>query len=190
MSMLENLLSAIVIAFVAIMLFSDRPWMASNQPVVAHVADVEIPPGELSEPENAVSMWGVHVERPRSKAEWVFDAVRGLADTAPPTGHFDQREAKLGYSVREITLLGMPFFYYRDLGHVLFTRSRWETTAMPLSDEGIEMLNRAAGRDVRDGTIFPFWKHVWGWVFVGAVALWAWLTWRHHVRAREEQGII
>jgi hypothetical protein len=96
---------------------------------------------------------------------------------------------KFGYSVRETTFLGMPFWYSTEYGHVLFFSSDWGVVAAPLNTVGQAALDKANGRDLRAGMI-PWWKHLWGWLFLAGLALAIWLWHRRTVRWRTENGYL
>ena len=189
--MRENLLSALIIAFVAILAFSDRAWFGGTKLVVSKMADISIPADLIDNPTYLVDDQGVHIPWQTSKAQDVLWFVQ-TATRAPRAyaSNMNRTKPALGYMVREVTFLGMPFGYYTDGGYALFTRSDWGVVAMPFSDEGIALFNKGLHRDIRAGTFYPFWKHFWGWLFVAGVALWGFLQWRHLVRKREAEGII
>jgi len=73
---------------------------------------------------------------------------------------------------------------------VLYTQTPRETVMAPLDDRGAELLRKELGRDPMEGFIYPFWRHLWGWLFVAGVALWGWLHWRGVLRRRAEEGWI
>jgi hypothetical protein len=92
--------------------------------------------------------------------------------------------------MREWAFLGMPFGFYTENGHVLYVRDNWQTIYIPLSDKGVEALASANGHDVTKGYIYPYWTHLWGWLFAAGIGLAVYLWLRRAARIREEEGII
>jgi len=172
------------------LLVPDRYWVAASRPVVDDLAEVTVPP-ELGETISAIDAYGVHIRRVPSKAEQYVAIKRasyGLEAPAPAYTHM--RGPRFGYSVREATFLGMPFWYHVEYGHVLFFSSDWGVVAAPLNEIGHAALDKANGRDLRATSMIPWWRHVWGWPFVAGVALALWLWHRRTVRWRAENGYI
>ena len=193
--MVRNILGvALVVALIAALLGSDRDWFLSDQyRAVAHVADIprDRQGALLGQLEGIVQSGGVHIPRLGPKAERIVFAALGITH-APLTSELDQADywPKLGYSVREISFLGMPFGYFTDMGPVVYTESRWELVAAPLVDQAWTQFDKEVGRDLRRGFFYPFWRHCWGWLFVAGIALWGWLRHRWVVGMRAEQGLI
>ncbi|MDG2534996.1 hypothetical protein P6144_15155 [Sphingomonas sp. HITSZ_GF] len=172
------------------LLLSDRYWFLTDRPVVDELAAVKVPP-ELGDMISAIDDYGVHIQRQPSKVELYIAIKRsqlGLEQPVPSYAHMS--DPKLGYSVREMTFLGMPFWYAPEYGHVLFFSSDWGVVAAPLNDRGHAALNKANGRDLRATSMVPWWQHLWGWLFLAGLALAIWLWHRRVVRWREENGII
>lgn len=192
--MLRNIIAGVlIVALAVILLMSDRHWFLSDQHrSAAHVAD--IPPeakGELiSNLERLVQYQGVHVIREPTKAESLYRLLV-LAGRAPPARISSEHEPlRYGYSVREWSFLGMPFAWYEEFGYVVYTRNRWELVMGPLIPEADAELHKEVGRNLKQGFFFPFWQHIWGWLYVALLALWGWLTHRKILKWREAEGII
>lgn len=190
--MRDFVLAVLAISLAAILLFSERGWLLSDQRrVVSHVADVPKTgaPG-LAELPYFVFRGGVHVPVDRSKFEALMLRVTtGQEHFAPRYGD-SQKWPALGYAVREWSLFGMPFAYFSEMNYVLYTQSARETVMAPLGDEGLALLRKEVGRDLTEGFVYPFWRHLWGWLFIAGVALWGWLYHRGVLRRREELGLI
>ena len=191
--MLRNVFGgALIVALAVILLMSNRDWVLSDQHRA--VADVAaLPEGEgkvLSNLERLVGWHGVHVPHNPTKAQQLYRLLV-LAGRAPPAQIGDGYERpRYGYSVREWTFLGMPFAWYSEYGFVLYSNNRWKLVETPLIEAGNEQLMQEVGRDLRQGFVFPFWAHAWGWLYVAAVALYGWLYHRAIVRRRAELGIL
>lgn len=182
----------LVVSLGIILLFSDRGWMLSDKGrIVSHVADVPREGGpELANLPAFVFDAGVHVPRPRSKVEDAMLYLTTGSTSFGPIAPDRQKWPALGFAVREVSLLGMPLGYWREMGWSLYTQTSRETVALPLEEKGLALLREQTGRDLTDGFIYPFWRHLWGWLFLAGVA--AWGVWRHRdqVRRREAEGLI
>jgi len=173
------------------LLLSDRYWVAANRSTIDELADVKVPP-ELGDMIAAIDAYGVHIERVPSKAEQYIGIKRaqyGLGQEPVPS-YANMSAPKLGYSVRETTFLGMPFWYTVEYGHVLFFSSDWGVVAAPINDIGNAALDKANGRDLRATTMIPWWRHIWGWLFLAGVALAILLWHRRTLRWRAENGYL
>lgn len=181
-----------MIALVAILLFSERGWFLSDQRrMVSHVADVPHVDGPaVIDLPGWVFHGGVHVPRDRSKVEALMLRAKVGQSVIPPNLADSRQWPSYGYSVREWTFLGMPSANFSDFEHVLYTQNPRETVMAPLGDRGRALLQKEVGRDLSEGFVYPFWRHLWGWAFVAGIALWGWLCHRGQVRRREELGLI
>lgn len=190
--MRDFVLAALVIALAAILLFSERGWVLSDQRrVVSHVADIPTDSGPgLADLPYFVFRGGVHVPVDHSKFESLMLRVTTGQARFEPTLQDRQKWPSLGYAVREWTLFGMPFGYFSEMNHVLYTESPRETVMVPLGEEGLALLRKELGRDLTEGFVYPFWRHLWGWLFVVGIALWGWLYHRSVLKRREELGLI
>jgi len=191
-AMRDFVLAVLVITLGAILLFSDRGWVLSDQRrMVSHVAEVPKTGGPgLAELPYFVFRGGVHVPLDRSKFDSLMLRMATGQDRFAPTYEDMKQWPSLGYSVREWTLFGMPFGYFSEFDYVLYTRTPRETVMVPLEEEGMALLRKEVGRDLSEGFVYPFWRHLWGWLFVAGLALWGWLYHRGVVRRREELGLI
>lgn len=181
---------ALALVLLGALIFSDRYWVAASRPTVDELAEVKVPP-ELGDMIAAIDDYGVHIQRVPNKAEQYIAMKRaqyGLGQPAP--SYANMSAPKFGYSVRETTFLGMPFWYTAEYGHVLFFSSDWGVVAAPLNDIGHAALDKANGRDLRATSTIPWWKHLWGWLFLAGVGLAIWLWHRRTVRWRAENGFI
>lgn len=185
MGLKEQVLSALIIILIAILAFSDRPWMGGTRLTVSRLAEIKLPE-KFGDADNTVFRLGVHIPHPSSKAQDLLAALGGGVQSRG-----EATTPALGYLVKEYTFLGMPIFFLPEAGgYSVYTHDSRELIAMPLSDYGLQLVNAANRRDVRDGVIIPFWNHLWGWLFVAGVGLWGWLQYRHIAKWRAETGIM
>lgn len=181
---------ALAILLLYALVFSDRYWVAASRPTVDSLGEVKVPP-ELGDMISAIDDYGVHIERVPSKAELYLAMKLAQYGVRKQIASHDNMSApRLGYSVRETTFLGMPFWYAADYGHVLYFSSDWGVVAAPLTDIGFTALNKANGRDLRATSMIPWWSHLWGWLFVAGLGLAIWLWHRRTVRWRAENDLI
>ena len=177
------LLAAVLLVILAAQLVSARGVLLGDMPNVVHVA--EIPPRAGRETlDRYISVYAYTVPDPGVRPALAIALARrggGAATTSPP---------RLGYSIREIDFIGMPFFAYREGGYVLYRTYPGYRQMAPLGDDGLALLRRQVGADLTKGWIFPFWRVGWGWLAVIAIAAFAWLEWRSQVRRREAMGLI
>ena len=175
------LLALVLLVILATQLVSARGILLGDLPDVVHVADIP-PRAGLATLDRYVSAYAYTVPDPALRPE----VARVFAGAGRPV----QTPPRLGYSIRQIVFLGLPFFAYREGGYVLYRAYPGYRQMAPLGADGLELLRRQAGEDLTAGWVFPFWRVGWGWLAVAAVAAFAWLEWRGQVRRREALGLI
>ncbi|MGH6614253.1 hypothetical protein [Sphingomonas sp.] len=84
-----------------------------------------------------------------------------LGDEKPPL--------RFGYSFYEKTVAAMPFIVRKQHGHVIYYENGAEFVVMPLNDEYLQRIGVKTAKPLDDGD-FPLWPHMWGWLFVVAIA--------------------
>ncbi|MEP9357912.1 hypothetical protein [Sphingomonas sp. KR3-1] len=187
---LKLLVGALLVVLIGSATFSNRYWVLASQPRVDDLVDVKVPP-ELGDMVSAIDAYGVHLEREPTKFERYVTMQKALIGIERPVPSYaNMSTPKFGYSVRETTFLGMPFWYAREYGHVLFFSSDWGVVAAPLTEVGQAQLDKANGRDLRATSMIPWWEHLWGWLFLAGVGLAIWLWHRRTLRWRAENGFI
>lgn len=187
---LKLVAGALLLVLAWALLLSDRYWMAASRPTIDDLAEIKVPP-ELGDMISDIDAYGLHIRREPSKVERYLDMERArLGFEAPVPSYAHMSAPRLGYSVRETTFLGMPFWYASEYSHVLYFSSDWGVVAAPLNEIGFAALDKANGRNLRASSTIPWWNHLWGWLFLVGLALALWLWHRRTVRWREENGII
>ena len=98
----------------------------------------------------------------------------------------------IGYSYREMSMLGLPFFAYKEYGIGLYSRGHNSIDFTPLDLDKIDVLENVMGTKLARtrGYFFPFWMHIWGWLVLAIGLGWAWWEWRDAERRKDEAGII
>jgi hypothetical protein len=186
---LKLLVGALALMLLASLTLSERYFVLSDRPMVVHIAAIKTSP-EMAGMVGTLDEYGVHLRREPSKLEAVAVLGQAVNGTLKPDNFRHMTDPAFGYSVREWSFFGMPFGFYTEYGNVLYVRNDWGTIYAPLTPEGLEKVNRTNGRDVTSGNLFPFWAHLWGWVFVAGLGLAIWLWLRRSARKREEEGLI
>ncbi len=169
-------LAAFAIGVAVVLVFSQRPWAATSMPRLYEIAVLPETP---------------EVEAATTGAEFgiVIPFRRDQAPANPQSGP-SLSPPKLGYSYREVSLARMPFWAHRELGFVKYIESADGYYAEPLASGQMERLAAITGRDWAHSYSFPIWRHLWGWLFAAAFALWFFLQHRARAKWREEHGII
>lgn len=156
------LIGVFVLATASVILLSERPlimgvrsWVVPGAPLTHGTG-----PADFAD---TVDDFGVHVPKVRHRPLF---AVATPAPTAEQvSAEYQQRSALgFGYSIREFDLLGMPFVPYREYGRVIYYESPREFAAVSATDDYLKQINvPAAASD--NLWAFPFWRHMWGWLF-------------------------
>jgi len=186
---LKLVAGALTLVLLWALLGSERYLVLSNRPMIVHLSAIKTGP-EMGDLIAELDNYGVHLPRQPGKLETMATVALLANGGKLKPASFDHMTPALGYSVREWGFFGMPFGFYTEYGHVLYMRNDWGTVYAPLSPEGLEQVNRANGRDVTKGTIYPYWAHLWGWAFLAGFALAIYLWLRRGARIREELGLI
>ncbi|ARS25870.1 hypothetical protein [Sphingomonas sp. KC8] len=157
------LLMVVGIGIATALLFGGRDWRFTSRPGVDHVAMLA---GKVDE---------VRLNQLLNDGVVIVPALGDPREGAnsPPM---------LGYSYREVALIGLPFVAYPELGLVLFDETPTGLRAYPLDAETLHGLEVEAGRSFTRDYSFPFYRFMWGWLFVAALA--AWLILQMRVKAR------
>lgn len=186
-------LGLLVAALIGVLVFSDRPWVLYSRPALAKIADLPAA-GQSGDLAGYTIAYGMFVAQPRSKALVAGRTLKTIArgQEALEDHDYGHGPAALGYSMREWGILGMPLLAVKELGQVAYVERNdhegsWQ---VPLEGDGMDLLTKQIGRDPGAGFIYPYWRHLWGWLFIAGVGLYAWLRMREIRRMRLEQGLI
>lgn len=96
---------------------------------------------------------------------------------------------RLGYSYRELSLFGMPFWAYADHGLVTYLETPIGYRAAVVTDRRRELIERITGRSYA-GYALPLHRHVWGWLLVLGFLLWFFVRRWEEARWRQKTGLI
>jgi hypothetical protein len=168
-------LAMIVLAYAGTAYLSPLEWNARSVPEIAHVADLPAQTDQAKFSE-FLRYTGIAVTR----------AVKAPI-TAPV---MSESPVELGYSFRQISVMRLPLFGYRELGLSLYQEQADGYRMVPLNDDYKAELEKETGAPLNTNYIFPWWKYAWGWLFVVALIGWYMLQRRAEAAAREVSGII
>jgi len=174
----------VVIWFWAALLLSEKPLVIGRTPLVMQGQEMPariLPPDYL----DSLDQYGLHqikLGHPPliGGGRRTFEAVGETAPRGTPT--------RLGYSIVETDIIGMPFWYTRNIGPVIYYETKDEFVCAPVTDDYFRQLKIPAPR--LDSLHWPWWNHIWGWLYVLALAATGWLAWRVNEGKREALGII
>jgi hypothetical protein len=96
---------------------------------------------------------------------------------------------RLGYSYRELSLFGMPFWAYGDQGLVTYLETPIGYRTSVVTDQRRQLLERITGRSYA-GYAMPLHRHVWGWLLVLGFVLWSFVRRWEEARWRQKTGMI
>jgi hypothetical protein len=167
------IMAILVLAVVAAIAFSDRNWALTNMPRVEPIATLPEKP-ELQpvrrDTEIGSDLLPYASERSR-------DAVR------------EPGALRLGYSYREVSLFGMPFWAYEEFGLVTYLEKPGGYQIGLLNPAKLRIIEDAAGRPY-SGHVFALHRHLWGWLLVIGFIAWFVARRREDEKRRQKSGII
>jgi hypothetical protein len=173
---------ALIIALIVVtQIFSHRPRMMTSRPWIEPVADIPAR-ANLNELRHYVAFSQVYLPKRR------YSPPFGLTVDVPPPA--PDSPPRLGYSIREVSLLGMPLAGYREEGFVVYVDRPDAFEMAPLGDDGLKLLEQKAGAALSQGFSFPYWRYYWGWSLFVLLAAWGVLEIRRRARYRAESGIM
>jgi hypothetical protein len=173
------LVAAMVLLVAGTQFFSHRPRFLTNRPWVVHVADLP--------------------DKGRDKLSMFIDANAYVVPSTrynppigmkAPIGDLAMSPPMLGYSIREVSALGMPFLAYKEGGYVLYVEDGTDFRMTPLDDSGRKLLDDTVGQPIGHDYSFPWWEYLWGWLLIALIGSWGAVWWRSKVQERAELGII
>lgn len=148
--------------------------LSARPPILAsflNVAPGRAAPAGVADPVD----WSLTIHR----SDWRPGVARllGRIRTAPAP--------RLGWVVREWSFLGLPLFAIRQSDVSVYREDEVGYRLAGLTDAERQAVERAGGAG-----LFPFWRYVWGWIAVAAVALFAWAELRWQAWRRAILGIL
>lgn len=173
------LLALSCLLIIGSVLVSLRPITLANLPVVAPVGPVP-PKADPARLEAYVRAYSVLIPQ----TDW----RPALRDAAGLTG---RSGVQVGYSLRQLSFLGLPFFAYPEAGYVLSLDDGGRYIAIaPLGSEGLEQIERETGATLPRFSPLTALRYAWGWLLPIMVALFVWFELRWQARRRAALGLI
>ncbi|MEA3004350.1 MAG: hypothetical protein QOH81_3138 [Sphingomonadales bacterium] len=156
----------------AVLWLSPRSWSMTDTPRIETIAALP----ESDAVEAALASADSAIVLPYLPGE--ARARSAAARSAPPA-------LRLGMLYREVSIMKMPLWAYRDGGLVAYRELPEGYSAEPVPAEQVAALEAAAGRTY-SGQPFPLWTHMWGWLFAAGFILW-WFVARFEEARRDPE---
>ena len=96
----------------------------------------------------------------------------------------------LGYSIREVSVLGMPLMAYRENGYVVYIDGPGWFVMSTIDSDHLKRLEAEAGVPLSRGFLMPFWQYSWGWLLMIMIVAWLAHEVRARIRRRAQTGIL
>ena len=97
-----------------------------------------------------------------------------------------QRDRRIGYAYRELSIMKMPLWAYEDGGIVVYRELPSGYSVEPVAPEQVTALERATGQTYSSHRL-ALWAHLWGWLFAVGFSLW-WFVARRDEERRAERA--
>lgn len=167
-------LAFLAVSFAVCLYFSDRDWSLTNMPRIEELGEVEESAELVAALGRGGSQPGILPYTARQKA-----SRQEEPRDRPPM-------PRIGYSYRELSILRVPIWGHADQGIVLFLEMPEGYYFVPLDEAQVRALDRVLGTSYADYR-FPFWEHLWGWLFLLGLIVWTILHLRAGARLAEEE---
>jgi hypothetical protein len=148
------MLALLAAGVAAVMVFSTRSWSMLDSPQVVVLAPLRPAPA---------------VEQILGENDSRAVLPYGHAAAAAPPAEAAGRS--LGFAYRDVSLLKMAFWSYADPGFVAVQSGADGYEVEPLTLDQVKRIDAAIGTHAADYR-FPFWRNLWGWLFVAGFLLW------------------
>ena len=181
-SIAQVVLAILIVAMVvATQFYSHAPRMLTNRPWVLKVADI---PARVNIGRIHDYIDAENVTIPKKR----YSPPLGLKEEQPaPT---PESPPMLGYSIREVSVLGMPLMAYRENGYVLYIDGPGWFVMSKIDSDHLKRLEAEAGVPLSRGFSMPFWRYSWGWLLMIMIGAWLALEVRARIRRRAQTGIL
>ena len=173
----EHLFGFLVLAMVAAIILGGRPKLPANTPRIDYVE--QLPDDPKLAKVRRFTEYGSGI-LPYNKRE--------LQDRATRRWH-ERQPLRVGYSYREISFFGLPLWAYPEYGLVTVIEVPQGFNIAILQPQQVLLLQELTGRDF-SGYSFPYWRHLWGWIFpLGFIGAALYLL-REAAKRREAEGVV
>lgn len=165
-------LAALIVATVAVLLLSGRPWRGYYMPRVSEIAT-------LPDDEGLAAVRR-YTEIGSGMFPWIDGERPELADARP--------QLRVGYAYAEYGILGMPYAVGEEYGLVTYLEMPEGIRVGAITPGQRPLLDELIGLRLTQGYAFRWYRYVWGWLFAFTFLLWIYLWWRED--RQEEQRLL
>jgi hypothetical protein len=165
------LLAVLALAVAAVMIFSPRSWSMLDEPQVVLLAPLA----------RSVAVEQILNE---NDSRAVLPYPHGPGQTGGAPTELIAAGRSIGFAHREVSLLKMAFWSYADPGFVAVEPAADGYAIEPLTLDQVKRIDAVTGGHAADHR-FPFWRNLWGWLFV--VGFIAWFVVQRRVEAAAER---
>lgn len=164
------LMAVLVVATLAALAFSGRPWRGYSAPRVAEIATL---------PDNE------RLAQVRRYTEYGSGVFYHIGGDRPEYANARQ-PLKLGFAYHEYGILGMPYWVKGEYGLVTYLDTVEGVQVAGIMPGQVPLLDEMIGEPLASSYTFRWWTRIWGWFFpVLLIALI--LAWRREARIKEEE---
>lgn len=97
----------------------------------------------------------------------------------------------LGWSYREFSAFWMPFAAWKEAGFVFYSRApSGELYVAAATGDELAAIGALTGRHYERDYSFPYWKYLWGWIPVCAIAGYVFWLRRREQKRRDALGLM
>lgn len=179
------LIGVYVIVLIATIGLSERPIPIGNSPWVMPGTPIPKGSGRVGIA-TMLDDYGVHI--PKFAHVPLLVQRAGLTPVAAAPNAADAALA-FGYSIVETDILGLPFWFRTDEGHVIYYETPGDYVTVEASDYNLKATGILATTPLASQR-FAWWEHLWGWLFVVAAGGTALFELGALRRRREAEGLI
>jgi hypothetical protein len=154
-----------------VLLLSPRGWSMANTPRIEEVATL---------PETAA----VETALADTYPNMILPYLPGEAQARSAAALSRQRDRRLGYAYREVSIMKMPVWAYEEGGLVVYRELPAGYSVEPIAPEQVAALEKATGRTYSNHRL-ALLPHLWGWLFVAGFVLWWFVARRDEARRAE-----
>lgn len=168
---IRSVLIGVFVLFTAcVIALSDRALIIGSRSWVLPGAALpqNVGPPKFAE---AIDEYGVHIPKLHHRPLFAVAARTPDADPREPTPGLENGEStqprplRFGYSIRELDILGMPFLPSKEYGHVLYYETPYDFAAALATEDYLKQVRIPLAKPL-SAWDFPWWQHMWGWLWL------------------------
>jgi hypothetical protein len=166
----QIILGLLAAALGAVLFLSDRPWGMTGSYRIAKIATLPDDP---------------RLAPVRRYTQIGSGALPYIGREAPPP-QGSRPPLRLGWAYREFSAFRMPFWASSEWGMVTYYDAPWGRQFAVIMPGQKPLLDQLAGAPVTQNYRFPWYRYLWGWLFVVGLGIWT-VVKRREVRKAEEE---